>query len=148
METIEIEIKSLLKVRLELKTYPKLTSDKKLIKKALEIVKNHSPKIYNYVSKEDVISNLENYKLKILHSSKLDEEETKKVLSLWLKKEKIKRLIYSAIELLLFPVSAIFTPIPGPNLFFYSLVILFYFHFKGFLRLKGVSVDDLKVVDG
>ncbi len=147
MDTIEIEIKSLLKVKLELKTYPKLTSDKKLIKKALEIVKNRSPKVYNYVSKEDVISNLKNYRLKILHSSKLNEEETKRILSLWLKKEKLKRLIYSAVELLLFPVSAILTPIPGPNLFFYSLVILFYFHFKGFLSLKSVSVNDLKVVD-
>ena len=147
MDTIEIEIKSLLKIKLELKTYPKLTSDKRLIKKALEIVKSRSPKVYNYVSKEEVISNLKNYKLKILHPSKLDEKETKKILALWLKKEKIKRLIYSSIELLLFPVSALFTPIPGPNLFFYSLVILFYFHFKGFLRLKNVSVDDLRVVD-
>ena len=147
METIEIEIKSLLRVKLELKTYPKLTSEKKLIKKALEIVKKHSPKIYNYVSKEDVISNLKKYKIKVVHDEELDNNEIKTILGLWLKKEKVKRLVYSIFEFILFPFSAIFTPIPGPNIVFYSLLVLFYFHLKGFLKLKSVDVNDLKVIN-
>ncbi len=145
MQTIELEIKSHLKVELELKTYPRLDSDKKIIRKALEIVKKHSPRIYNYVSKEDVISNLRKFKIKVLCAGEIDRSEIKRILKIWLSKEKGKRLLYSIIELLIFPFTALLTPIPGPNVPFFSVLILFYFHFKGFWSLKGLKVEDLSL---
>ncbi len=146
MQTVEIEIKSHLKVELEIKSYPELSSDKKFIQKAINMVKKYSPKVYSYVSKEDVISNLKKYKIKIVKSPEIDKKEAKRVLSLWLGKEKIKRFLYSLLELLIFPFTALLTPIPGPNIAFFSVLILFYFHFRGFLNLRGVKVDDLKVI--
>ncbi len=146
MQIVELEIKSHLKVELEIKSYPKLTSEKEFIQKAINVVKKYSPKIYSYVSKEDVISNLKKYEIKIISSSGIDKKEVKKVLSLWLGKEKVKRFVYSLLELLVFPFTALLTPIPGPNVAFFSVVILFYFHFRGFLNLKGVKIDDLKVI--
>lgn len=145
MDTILIEIRSVLTVDLILKNFPELKSKKKFIQKGLDIVKVKTPKIYRYLSKENAIINLRKYKIIIEHDPGIKQKEIRKIVNYWIKRAKIKRMFLSFVDLLIIPFTAILTPIPGPNFIFYAVFLLFYFHVSGYLSLRKIRVEDLNI---
>jgi len=63
MDVITFEIKSLLKFQLDLVKFPNLSSPKRLIQKGIGILKQHTPKVLDYLSKQKILSELTNYKI-------------------------------------------------------------------------------------
>jgi hypothetical protein len=143
MDKIEIEIMSA--TRLVLRSFPELTSEKKLVGKGLGIIKKYLPDLINYISKQRVMGRLPHCQITVKTNGKTDMEQVRHLLKHWLRRKKNRRLAYVALELLLMPFSALIAVLPGPNVAFYLLFVLFYFHFKAFLSLRKIDIEKLNI---
>ncbi len=129
--------------KLKLSGFPELKTEKEFIKKAIEKTKKKFPTIIKKISKEVAISKLKNHKILIIKHKNVDFKE--ELLFSWILKEKRKRILYILTELILMPFSGILAILPGPNVFFYSLFLLFYFHLKTYISLSKVNRETLKI---
>jgi hypothetical protein len=145
MKTITFEMKSLLRISLYLTEYPELTSKRKFVEKGIAILRQYTPKILKYLSHQQVLSNLGQFKIRIITEDKKDLRKVRQVFKLWIQKEKSKRIICLIIEAILIPFTAVLAILPGPNFFFYVPALLFYYHLMSFLGLKKVNVDRLNI---
>ncbi len=145
MDKIEIEIISAAKAKLELRSFPELTSEHKLVNKGLAIVKQYLPGLMNYISKQRVMGHMPTCQITISAREKTDLGQARRLLRLWLRRKKNRRLAYVIMELILMPFSAFIALLPGPNVAFYLLFVLFYFHFKAFLSLRTIDIDKLNI---
>jgi len=144
MKTLILEVKSQMSIDITLNHIPDLESRIEYIQKGLTVLKQHAPRIFKYISKEHTFANIKEYK--ILLKCKKDKIKNKKQLLLkWLKRKKNKRLLYIIIESFIFPLTWIFTPIPGPNVAFFAILVMLYFHLNTFIKLKKTKIEDLKV---
>ena len=145
MEKIEIEIVSAAKCKLELRTFPALTSEHKLVAKGLLVVKQYLPRLMHYIAKQKVMGRFPTYQITISTRGKTDGEHARRMLKSWLRRKKNRRLAYVLVELLLMPFSAFIALLPGPNVAFYLLFVLFYFHLKAFLSLRKIDINNLNI---
>lgn len=159
MQPIVFEIKSLLRFHLEMVVFPELTSDKKWVQKGLDMMRQHTPKVLQYLSKQRVMAQLHQCKIiievlphqkKRLGKKRLNSKAaqrrikwTKSLFKIWIQKEKFKRLILSILESLVIPFTPFMALLPGPNVFFYIPALLLYYHFNAYLGLRKVDVDYL-----
>ncbi len=159
MHTITFEIRSLLGFHFEMATYPELTSNKKWVQKGLALLRTHTPKILQYLSKQRVMAQLYDCKIiievlphkkkswgKKRQNSKAAQRRirwTKNLFKIWIQEQKFKRLFLSLLESLVIPFTPILALLPGPNIFFYIPALLLYYHFTAYLGLRKVDVDDL-----
>jgi hypothetical protein len=146
MEKIAIKIVSSAKFKLELSSFPELTSKHRLVYKGLQIIKQYLPGIMRYLSKQRVMAHMPSYQIEITTREKSNIENVRRVLDHWLRGKKNRRLAYVAIELVLMPFSAFMALLPGPNVAFYLLFVLFYFHLKAFLSLRKIDIENLNIV--
>ncbi len=65
MDKIEIEIVSAAKCKLELRTFPELTSEHKLVAKGLLVVKQYLPGLMHYIAKQKVMGRLPTYQITV-----------------------------------------------------------------------------------
>ena len=145
MEKIEIEIVSAAKIKLELRSFPELTSEHKLVVKGLRIIKQYLPGLMRYIAKQKVMAHMPTYQIEVKAREKTDINQARSLLEHWLRRKKNRRLAYAAIELILMPFSAFIAVLPGPNVAFYLLFILFYFHLKAFLSLRKMDIEKLDI---
>jgi len=164
METITFEIKSFMKFQLEMVQYPELDSDKKWIKKGIDLLKKHAPRVLQYLSKQKVMAQLKDMHILFVMKPKRRkkqglfagqrrnftaherrERRTKMIFKVWVQKEKYKRLLLSILEALVIPATPFLALLPGPNVFFYIPALLLYYHFTAYLGLRKVDVDDLNI---
>ncbi|MEI6614337.1 MAG: hypothetical protein WCL37_05525 [Chrysiogenales bacterium] len=147
MEIIEIEIVSAARLKLEIRSFPELTSEHKLVGKGLRIIKQYMPGILRYISKQKVLAHLQNFQIEVITQEKTDlnQVQVRHLLRHWLRRKKIRRIAYVAIELILMPFSAFIALLPGPNIAFYLLFVLFYFHLKAFLGLRKIDIEKLNI---
>ena len=145
MEKIEIEIVSAAQLKLEFLSFPELTSEHKLVGKGLRIIRQYLPGLMRYISKQKVMGHMPTYQIAVTTREKTDIEQVRRLLKHWLRRKKNRRLAYMAIELLLMPFSAFIALLPGPNIAFYLLFVLFYFHFKAFLSLRKIDIEKLNI---
>jgi len=145
MDTIEIEIVSAARLKLELRSFPGLASEHKLVGKGLAVLKQYLPGLMHYISKQKVMGRLPSCHISVKTREKLDINQVRDLLTHWLRRKKNRRLAYVAVELLLMPFSAFIALLPGPNIAFYLLFVLFYFHFKTFLSLRKIDIAKLKI---
>jgi uncharacterized membrane protein len=75
----------------------------------------------------------------------IDAAQARFLLENWLRRKKNRRLLYVALEMVLMPFSAFVAILPGPNVVFYLLFVLFYFHLKAFISLRKVDIEKLNV---
>lgn len=159
MHTITFEIKSLMHFTLDMVVYPELSSNKKWIQKGLDLLRQHTPKILQYLSRQRVMAQLHECQIiidvlphqkkqvgKKRPNSKAAQRRikwTKNLFKIWIQKEKFKRLILSILESLIIPFTPILALLPGPNVFFYIPALLLYYHFTAYLGLRKVDVDHL-----
>ena len=143
MKTITFEMKSLLRVTLEMTEYPELTSKRKFIRKGISILRQYTPKILRYLSRQQVLSRLGQFKIRIVTEENKNPHRVKQVFKIWIQKEKSKRVFCLICEALVIPFTGLLAPVPGPNFFFYVPALLFYYHLTSFLGLNRIDVDDL-----
>ena len=145
MQQIEIEIISAAKRKFALISFPELFSEHKLVGKGLRIVKQYLPGLMHYISKQKAMGHLPSYQISVKTREKLDINQVRDLLKHWLLHKKNRRLAYVAVELLLMPFSAFIALLPGPNIAFYLLFVLFYFHLKAFLSLRKIDIGKLDI---
>jgi hypothetical protein len=145
MDKIEIEIVSAAKLKLELRSFPELTSERKLVGKGLRIIKQYLPSLMRYISKQKVMGHMPTYQIEIKARGKIDIDQVHRLLEYWLRHKKNRRLAYVVIELILMPFSAFIALLPGPNIAFYLLFVLFYFHLRAFLSLRKIDIEKLNI---
>ena len=145
MDKIKIEIVSAAMLKLELRSFPELTSERKLIAKGLQIVKQNLPGLMRYISKQKVMAHMSTYQIAVKSREKTDIDQVHRLLEQWLRRKKNRRLAYVVIELILMPFSAFIALLPGPNIAFYLLFVLFYFHLKAFLHLRKIDIEKLNI---
>lgn len=145
MDKIEIEIVSAAKLKLALRSFPELTSEHKLVGKGLRIIKQYLPGFMRYISKQKVMGHMPTYQIVVKARGKTDIDQVHRLLEYWLQRKKNRRLAYVVIELILMPFSAFIAMLPGPNVAFYLLFVLFYFHLKAFLSLRKIDIEKLNI---
>ena len=75
----------------------------------------------------------------------MSEAEVRRRLGNWMRRKRTRRLFYVILELLLMPFTAFVALLPGPNVVFYGLFVVFYFHAKAFLSLSRIKVEELNI---
>jgi hypothetical protein len=145
MEKIIIHLSSRSEFEADLKEFPELTSENKLVKKSLLVVKRYTPGILRYLSKQKALAHLPAYLIEIHSAEEIPEVEVRRRLGNWMRRKMIRRLIYVVVELLLMPFTAVVALLPGPNVVFYLLFVIFYFHAKAFLSLRKIKIEDLNI---
>jgi len=145
MDRIEIEIVSAAKSKLELRSFPELTSENRLVNKGLGILRQYLPKLMGYISKQRVLGRMPACQIAVKTQEGTDIEHVRQLLGNWLRRKKNRRLVYVAIEVVLMPFSAFIALLPGPNVAFYLLFVLFYFHIKTFLSLRKIDIEKLNI---
>jgi len=145
MEKIEIEIVSSAGLKLELRSFPELTSEHKLVGKGMQVIKQYLPGLMHYIAKQKVMGRMPMYQIAVKTTKKIDIDQVRRLLEHWLRRKKNRRLAYAVVELVLMPFSAFIALLPGPNIVFYLLFVLFYFHLKAFLSLSKIDIAKLKI---
>jgi len=145
MNKIEIEIVSVAKQKMALRSFPELSSERKLVGKGLRILKQNLPDLMRYISKQKVMGHMPSYQIIVKTREKMDIDQVRSLLKHWLRRKKNRRLAYVAVELLLMPFSAFVAVLPGPNVVFYLLFVLFYFHLMAFLSLRKIDMEKLNI---
>ena len=145
MEKIIIHMPARSASRVVLKEFPGLASEHKWVNKGIGILRRHAPRVLNYLSKQRIMAHLPAYPIEIHGTSAMSEAEVRLRLGNWMKRKRNRRLAYVIVELLLMPFTAFVALLPGPNIVFYGLFVLFYFHAKAFLSLSRVKVEDLNI---
>jgi hypothetical protein len=143
MQRIVVVVRSLLRLNFEWAEFPELSSKNKIAAKGLFILKKHLPQVLKYFSKESVLSTLNHYIIELRHNEKMEDNRVLRLFKIWLKSLVYRRLIFVIVEGLVLPFSGVLALLPGPNIFFYGLFVLFYFHIKSFLALRKLKLEDL-----
>jgi hypothetical protein len=145
MEKIVIEISPAPACRIRILEFPELFSENKLVRKSIEILRHYAPGILNYLSKQRVLSHLPSLAIEVLGAGNMAEADARALLASWMRRKRTRRLFYVALELLLMPFTAVIAILPGPNIVFYGLFVLFYFHAKAFLSLNRIKIQELNI---
>ena len=125
--------------------YPELTSNKKWVQKALTLLKDKTPKILTYLSRQKAMANLKNVKVILKSEKPRKEGKVKLAFKIWLKKEKGKLLFQLIILGIILPVTPLLAILPGPNVFFYIPFLLFYFAWLSYKGLQKIEVEKMEI---
>jgi len=144
METIKIEISPAPGRHVQLLDFPELSSEKKLVRKGIAILRKYAPGIIRYLSEQRLLGHLPAYRIEA-RVGNMAEAEVRALLAAWMRRKRIRRLFYVVLELMLMPFTAFVALLPGPNVVFYGLFVVFYFHAKAFLSLNRIKVEELNI---
>ena len=145
MKKVTFDIISVLKFKLDIIKYEKITSKVGWVQRGIDVTSKHFPKIINYLSKQSILANIYNYKIVIESDKKRSKEFIRKLFSIWIRKERVKRRTLVVIEAVLIPFTAILALLPGPNMFFYVPALLLYYHWKSLSGLKKLDLENLEL---
>jgi hypothetical protein len=145
MEKVTLEISPAPACRIRILEFPELFSENKLVRKSIDILRHYAPGILNYLSKQRVLSHLPSLAIEVHGIGNMAEADARALLASWMRRKRTRRLFYVVLELLLMPFTAFVALLPGPNIVFYGLFILFYFHAKAFLSLSRIKVEELNI---
>jgi len=133
------------KKRIEISDYPELTSSHKLVSKSIAVLKQYAPGIMRYLSKQRLLGHLTACRVEVRGAGDMSLSEVRALLAGWMRRKRTRRLFYVILELLLMPFTAVVALLPGPNIVFYGLFVVFYFHAKAFLSLNRIKVEELDI---
>jgi hypothetical protein len=131
--------------RIEISDYPELSSKNRLVNKGIVILRHTTPGVLGYLSKQRILAHLRDYAIETHLDEEMPEAEVRRRLGGWMRRKRLRRLFYVTLELLLMPFAAFVAILPGPNVVFYGLFVLFYFHFKAFLSLSRIKAEELNI---
>ena len=104
-----------------------------------------APGILEPSSRQRVLSHLPSLAIEVHGAGGMAEADARALLASWMRRKRTRRLFYVVLELLLMPFTAFVALLPGPNIVFYGLFVLFYFHAKAFLSLNRIKVKELNI---
>ncbi len=133
------------KKRIELAEFPELSSGNRLVNKGIALLRHYTPDILRYLSKQRLLGHLPLYRLEVRGAAGMSLTDVRTLLANWMKRKRTRRLFYVILELLLMPFTAIVALLPGPNIVFYGLFVVFYFHARAFLSLNRIKVEELDI---
>jgi hypothetical protein len=145
MEKISIHLSSRSEFQAEIRDFPELTSGNKLVNKGIGILKRYTPRALRYLSKQRIMAHLPAYLIEIHGAEDMPENEVRRRLGSWMRRKRSRRLAYVILELILMPFTAFVALLPGPNVVFYGLFVLFYFHAKALLSLSKIKAENLNI---
>jgi hypothetical protein len=145
MDKIIITLSPADKKRIEITDFPELDSENKLVNKGIGILRRYASGTLRYLSLQRVLAHLTAYQVEVHGGENLAESKVRLQLGNWMRRKRNRRLAYVILELLLMPFTAFIALLPGPNVVFYGLFVLFYFHAKAFLSLSRIKVDELNI---
>ncbi len=145
MKTIILEMRSFLRLEVDFVSCPPLSSKRPIVQKALRIMAERFPRLLNYLSRQRALALLPEHRIVIKTRGRWKERRVMRQLGFWLRRERIKKLFYMIVELLLMPLAGLMAVLPGPNVFFYGLFLLFYFHLQAYLGLRRIRSSGLDV---
>jgi hypothetical protein len=145
MDKISIHLSPVSELQLDLKDFPGLASGNKLVNKGIELLKHYTPGVLRYLSQQRVMAHLPEYLIEIHAAGDLSEKQVRLRLGNWMRRKRNRRLLYVILELLLMPFTAFVALLPGPNVVFYGLFVLFYFHAKALLSLSRIKAENLNI---
>lgn len=169
IKQVTFVISHFLGFKMEMVNFPELSSPKRWVQKGIDLLKKHAPKVLAYLSKQRVLAQLADYKVKIeiipkrrrkkrkrwwrrrkknFTATERRKRWTKRTFKVWVQKERGKRLIFVLLEAMIIPLTPFMALLPGPNVFFYIPALLLYYHYTSFRGLSKVDVDhlDLEIV--
>ena len=144
MDKITLEISSPPRRILRLLDYPELSSGHKLVSKGIAVLRQYTPGVLRYLSLQRLLGHLPEYVIAV-RANGMSEADVREYLGAWMRRKRLRRLFYVIAEALLLPFTAFVAVLPGPNVVFYGLFVLFYFHFKAFLSLSRIQVAELHI---
>lgn len=144
MDTVTIEIEQAPGHAVRLLDYPDLSSGHKLVGKGIAVLRQYTPGVLRYLSLQRLLGHLPDCLIRI-RAGGMTEAGVRALLAVWMRRKRLRRLFYVVLELLLLPFTAFVAVLPGPNVVFYGLFVLFYFHFKAFLSLSRIKVEELNI---
>ena len=151
MNPVTFEVKSWLRMRLDLAEFPELSSPRRFIQKGIDILRQRTPRVLAYLSRQQVTANLHRHRIFIRSRRKTTDRRVRRIFKRWIRKERSKRLACLVGEGILLPFSGILAILPGPNFFFYVLALLFYYHlaaYRGLGRIDGDTTEITVVYGG
>ena len=144
MDKVTIEISPPPGRILRLLDYPELSSNHKLVSKGIAVLRHYAPGVLRYLSLQRLLGHLPDYTIEVRGGGR-NETAVRETMRAWMRRKRLRRLFYVIVEALLLPFTAFVAVLPGPNVVFYGLFVLFYFHFKAFLSLSRVKVEELNI---
>jgi hypothetical protein len=144
MDKVTIEISQAPGRMLRLLDYPELSSNHKLVNKGVAVLRQYTPGVLRYLSLQRLLGHLPEYIIEV-RAGGMSEIDVREYMGAWMKRKRLRRLFYVILEMLLLPFTAFVAVLPGPNVVFYGLFVLFYFHFKAFLSLSRIKVGELNI---
>lgn len=145
MDTIIVTLSLAGRKQVEISDFPELSSENKLVNKGIAILRKYAPGILHYLSKQRLLGHLPLYRVKVRGAGKMSLAAVRSLLAAWMKRKRTRRLFYVILELLLMPFTAFVALLPGPNVVFYGLFVVFYFHAKALLSLSRIKVEELDI---
>jgi hypothetical protein len=131
--------------QVEMGNFPELASENKLVRQGIGILKQYTPGVLRYLSMQRLLAHLPAYLIEVQGAEGMPETEVRRRLGNWMRRKRNRRLLYVVMELLLLPFTAFVAILPGPNVAFYGLFVLLYFHFKAFLSLSRIKAENLNI---
>lgn len=144
MDTIIITIPPGDRKRVEILDYPELSSKNKLVNKGIAVLRHYAPRVLRYLSLQRLLGHLPEYTIEV-RAGGMSETDVKEYMGAWMRRKRLRRLFYVIVEALILPFTAFMAVLPGPNVAFYGLFVLFYFHVKAFLSLSRIRVNQLNI---
>ncbi len=144
MDSVTIEMAAASGGEIRVLHYPELSSENRLVAKGIAVLRQHAPRVLRYLSLQRLLGHLPFHAIE-LRAGGLSEAEARARIAAWMRRKRLRRLLYVVLELLLMPFTAFVAILPGPNVVFYGLFVLFYFHFKAFLSLSRIKVENLNI---
>jgi len=132
------------KKQIAIANYPELSSANKLVSKGIVLLRQYTPGIMRYLSQQRLLSRLAACHIEV-RVKDMAEADVRALLATWMRRKRTRRLFYVVLELLLMPFTAFVALLPGPNVVFYGLFVMFYFHAKAFLSLSKIKVEELDI---
>jgi hypothetical protein len=145
MERITIFFSPDHETQIKINDIPELTSGNRLVSKGIVILKQYAPGALRYLSKQRLLAHLSSYLIEVRGTGGMDEAAVRRRLGNWMRGKRNRRLLYVGIELLLLPFTAFVAILPGPNVAFYGLFVLLYFHLKAFISLSRIGAENLNI---
>jgi hypothetical protein len=145
IEPLVIRIDPGEKPKLTIISTPVLFSSRPLIQKGILALSMATPRLTRYLSVQHTLSHLESHPIVIRTPAGIGSDRVRPLLGDWLRSKARRRLVYVILELLLMPLAAVVAILPGPNVVFYALFVLFYFHLKTLLHLRRIRIEKIGI---
>jgi len=126
-------------------SFPDLTSNIRWIQDGIDLLHKHAPGFLHLLSRQRIYSCLDRYPVVIHCPPDLDKKTVQGLLQNWIRRKRQRRILFMALELAILPLTGLIAVLPGPNVIFYFLAILFYFHWRAFIKLGRIAPENLNL---